>query len=268
VDEGRWYWRVRTRDQFGLWSTWSPVKDFLVDRTPPTGSVVINGGDEYTAERVVVLSLNATDNLEDLGGDMFFSISTDPDFPNASMHEWPPINYRVNQELPEGEGTKVVLFRIYDAAGLSHTSMDTIIYNSTPIRIFHAPVTSAPLGKPLNVSCEIVGPTHVAATLYYRRTYDEEFTEVEMESNGTNFWAEIPKDKMSIKNVLYYIEARSGGVTTTAPEENPAEHPFEIQVYETTDKYQPPIYNPIVTFTGALLVLIALVLIWWYRLRD
>ncbi len=268
IDEGRWYWRVRTRDQLGLWSAWSPISDFLADRTPPVGRVVINDGDEYTSERVVVLTLNATDNLEGLGGDMWFSISTDPDFPDAAQHEWPPINQRANQELPEGEGIKVVFFRIFDAAGLAHTSMDTIIYNATPIRIFHSPITSAPLGKPLNVSCEIMGPSEVATTLYYRRTYDEEFFELEMEANGTRFWAEIPKDHMSVKGVLYYVEARASGVIASAPEENPAEQPYEIEVYETTDVYQPPIYSPIVTFTGALVVLIALVLIWWYRLRD
>ncbi|NIP34018.1 MAG: hypothetical protein GWN18_03685, partial [Thermoplasmata archaeon] len=237
VDEGRWYWRVRTRDQLGLWSGWSPVSNFLVDRTPPVGSVVINGGDAYTSDRVVVLTLNATDNLEDLGGDMLFQISSDPDFPDPSQYEWPPPNHQVNQELSEGEGIKVLFFRIFDASGLYHTSMDNIIYNATPIRIYHAPITSAPLAKPLNVSCEIIGPGEVAATLFYRRTYDEEFKEVEMAFNGTMFWAFIPKEHMSIKGVLYYVEARAGGVTATTPEDNPSEDPHEIEVYETTDVY-------------------------------
>jgi hypothetical protein len=57
-------------------------------------------------------------------------------------------------------------------------------------------------------------------------------------------------------------------MTATSPEENAEEEPHEIEVYETTEQYQPPIYNPVVTFTGALIVLIALVLIWWYRLRE
>ena len=268
LEEGRWYWRVRTRDDLGLWSEWSPVGDFLADRTAPRGRVVINDGDGYTSDRVVVLTLNVTDNLMDLGGEMHFQISTDPNFPNASMHEWPPPNHQVNQELPRGEGVKVVFFRVFDAAGLPHTSIDDIIYNVTPIRIYHAPITSAPGAKPLNVTAEIVGPGQVAATLFYRRSYEDEFREVEMESNGSSFWAVIPKDHMSLKGVYYYIEARSGGARATTPGTDPAEEPHEIRVYETTDVYQPPIYNPILTFAGALAVLVALALIWYYRLRE
>ena len=98
--------------------------------------------------------------------------------------------------------------------------------------------------------------------------YEDEFREVEMESNGSSFWAVIPKDHMSLKGVYYYIEARSGGARATTPGTDPAEEPHEIRVYETTDVYQPPIYNPILTFAGALAVLVALALIWYYRLRE
>ncbi|UCC94098.1 MAG: hypothetical protein JSW25_05410, partial [Thermoplasmata archaeon] len=266
--EGRWYWWVRTRDQLGLWSDRSPLGDFLVDRTAPVGSVVINGGDELTTDRVVVLSLNATDNLEDLGGEMFFQISSDPNFPNASKHEWPPPNNQVNQELPPGEGLKLVFFRIFDASGLHHTSMDTIVYNTTPILIIHVPVTTAPLGKPLNISCDILKVADVAATLFYKKSYEEEYREVEMESNDTSFWAIIPKDHVSVKGMHYYIKARTSGGSVTDPPDNPAENPHEVEVFETTEVYQPPIYNPVFTFTGAAIVLVALVLIWYYRLRE
>jgi len=268
VPEGRWYWTVRTRDQLGLWSDPSPASDFLADRTPPVGRVLINGGDGFTPDRVVVLTLNATDNLQHLGGDMHFQISSDPNFPNASKHEWPPPNSQVNQELPEGEGIKVVFFRIFDGAGLSHTSMDNIVYNTTPILIVHVPVTTAPMAKPLNISCDIMRATEVSATLFYKRDFDDDYFEVEMDSNSSSFWAVIPKDHMSIRGVTYYISARSSGGVVTSPPEAPVEDPYEIEVYETTDVYQPPIYNPILTFTGALVVLVALVMIWWFRLRE
>jgi hypothetical protein len=268
LDEGRWYWKVSTRDQLGLWSDPSPAGDFLVDRTPPVGSILVNGGDAITSDRVVVLTLNASDNLEDMGDGMFFQISSDPNFPNASWHPWPPPNYQVNQELPPGEGIKIVFFRILDATGLQHTSMDNILYNITPILIVHVPVTTAPLGRALNISCDIMRATDVAATLFYKKSYEDEFREVEMESNGTSFWAEIPKDHVSIKGMEYYIKARSSGTFVTSPEETPEDDPYEVEVVETTDKYQPPIYNPLVTFTGALIVLVALVLIWYYRLRE
>lgn len=268
LGEGRWYWTVATRDQLGLWSEPSPAGTFLADRTPPMGRVVINGGDEFTSERVVVLTLNATDNLEGMGGTLYFQISSDPNFPNASRHEWPPPNNQVNQELPPGEGVKVVFFRIIDASGLTHTSLDHIVYNATPILIVHIPIETAPAAKPLNVSCDIMRGTNVEVSLFYKRTFDDDFFEIQMDSNGTHYWGEIPRDRVSLRGLQYFITARAPGVTVTSPATNPAEEPYEIEVYETTDVYQPPIYNPILTFTGALVVLVALVLIWWYRLRE
>ncbi len=268
VPEGRWYWMVRTRDQLGLWSDMSPAGDFLADRTPPTGSVLINGGDGFTSDRVVVLTLNASDNLEDLGGEMYYQISSDPNFHNASKHEWPPPNHQVNQELPPGEGIKVVFFRIFDASDLPYISTDDIVYNTTPILIIHVPVTTAPLGKALNISCEIMRVTEVAATLFYKKGFEEEYREVEMTSNGTQFWAEVPRNHLSVTGLHYYISARSSGGAVTSPEDTPTDSPYEVNVYETTEEYQPPIYNPIITFTGALIVLVVLVLIWYYRLRE
>jgi hypothetical protein len=267
VTEGRWYWKVRNRDNLGLWSDWSHTEDFLADRTPPVGSILIDDGNEFTSADVVVLTLNVTDNLMDLGGEMHYQVSLDPNFPNASNHPWPPPN-PPHQEIPAEEGIKVIFFRIFDASGLFHTSMDTIVYNATPVQIVHVPITTAPVNKDLNVSCSIFGAQDVTATLYHRKEYEEEFRDVEMERDGTLFWTVIDKDHMSVRGVFYYIEVEVGSVKVTHPEENAAEEPHEIEVYETTDVYQPPIYNPVITFTGALIVLIALVLIWWYRLRE
>jgi hypothetical protein len=268
LDEGRWWWKVSTRDELGLWSSFSSTEDFLVDRTPPAGSLVINGGDEFTKQRVVVLTLNASDNLDHFPGDMYFQISSDPNFPNASKHEWPPPNDQVNQELPPGEGVKVVFFRIFDASGLYHTSMDTIIYNETALLIIHTPVTTAPSGKPLNISCEIMRATGVTTSLFYRRVDADSWKEVEMEVNGTLYWAFIPKETMTVRGVEYYIKARSPLGSVTSPIESPAEEPYPVEVYETTDVYRPPIYNPLVTFTGALAVLVVLFMLWYYRLRE
>ncbi len=268
IEEGEWYWKVMTRDQLGLWSNWSSVGSFLTDRTPPTGSVLINGGDSLTQQRVVVLTLNASDNLQDVAPDMYFKISSDPNFPNAPNRDWPPPNNQVNQELPSGEGLKVVFFRVFDASGLFYTAMDTIVYNQTPFIIIHTPITTAPLGKPLNVSCEILPPTGVTATLFHKKSFEDEFKEIEMSVNDTTFWAIIPRDDISILGVEYYITARSASGTGSSPVISPAEDAYVIEVFETTEKYEPPIFYPAVTFIGAAAILALLVLIWWFRLRE
>jgi hypothetical protein len=268
IPEGRWYWSVKTRDQLGLWSEWAVSGDFLADRTVPTGNVVVNGGDEITHQRVVVLTLNASDNLEGLDAEMYFQISSDPNFPNASRHEWPPPNHQVNQELPPGEGVKVVFFRVFDATDLYYTAMDSIIYNETPLVIVHTPVTQAPSAKPLNISCEILMATDVTATLLYREAGDKEYKEIEMSSNDTTYWAVIPKDRVTLKGLEYHIRARSSSGTVTSPADEPADEPYEVEVYETTDQYEPPIFYPTATFMGAAVVLVLLFLLYWYRLRE
>ena len=268
IDEGRWYWRVRTRDELGLWSNWSATSSFLVDWTSPVGTVVVNAGAEVTQQRVVVLTLNASDNLEDVAPDMEFQVSSDPDFPDPAMYSWPPPNHQVNQELSPGEGIKVVFFRIFDATGLSHTSMDTIVYNQTPFIIAHTPITSAPYGKALNISCEILMAKGVTATLFYRTVDGDDYKELEMSSNGSVFWGVVPKDDIKLKGLEYYIRARSAAGTVSSPPGKPAEEPYAVDVYETTEQYEPPIYYPVATFIGALVVLIMLFLIWYYRIRE
>jgi hypothetical protein len=268
LEEGRWYWRVRTRDQLGLWSQWSPTVTFLADRTPPTGTVIIEEDAEFTYRLNVKLTLNATDNLYAVTSEMSFYISDDPNFPNATLHDYPPLNNLVNHKLTPGEGVKVVFVRFFDATGLSFTAMDSIIFNETPFIIAHTPISTAPAGKPLNVSCEILRGEDATATLFYRRPDDKEFKSMEMESNGTHRWAELPKDAVTLKGLEYYIMAESDMSIVTSPSRSPTEDPYVVDVYETTDEYRPPIYSPTVTLLGAIIIVVLLFAVWYYRIRT
>ena len=89
-----------------------------------------------------------------------------------------------------------------------------------------------------------------------------------MSYNDTTFWAIIPRDDISILGVEYYITARSSAGTGSSPATAPSEEPYVIEVYETTEKYEPPIFYPLATFIGAAAILLLLVLLWWFRLRE
>jgi hypothetical protein len=268
LDEGRWFWRVRTRDELGLWSPWSTTGEFLADRTTPSGTVLINSGNEYVHDLVVVLTLNATDLPVEPGNRILYQISNDPNFANASTHEYPPPNHQVNHELPPGEGVKVVFMRLQDASGWSFTTMDTVIYNSTPFIISHTDIVDAPADKPLNVTCEVVRWNGVSLTLYYRRVGKETYEELPMESNGSRYWAVIPKDDVTLKGVEYHLKAVSKAGTVTYPASKPAEDPVSVTVYETTEQYHPPIYSPTLTLLGAAIVAIVMFSVWFFRIRD
>jgi hypothetical protein len=268
IDEGKWFWRVRTRDEYGLWSPWSVTGSFLADWTPPSGSIIINGGDDVTQEQVVVLTLNASDNLAVVGRVMYFQVSNDPNFVNASTYEFPPPNQQVNHRLTDGEGVKVVFFRILDATELEQTSVDTIIYNMTPMAIAHTPILTAPADKALTVRCDINRFEGVITSLFYREEGDKDYKEIEMESNGTMFWAEIPRKDVDLSGLEYYIKARSSKGLVTSPKETPADTPHVVEVFETTDEYRPPIYSPEITLAGAAAIGVLLFSVWYFRIRE
>jgi hypothetical protein len=266
--EGRWFWRVRTRDELGLWSPWSTTGEFLADRTPPSGTLLINGDDEYSHDLVVVLTLNASDLPVEPGNRILYQISNDPNFPNASTHEYPPPNNQVNHELPPGEGVKVVFLRLFDASGLTFTAMDSIIYNSTPFIILHQDIPDAPMAKPLNVTCEVMRWRGVSVSLFYRREGKDSYEELAMESNGSKYWAVIPKEDVTLRGVEYYLRASSKAGSVTYPATKPAEDPIFVKVYETTEQYRPPIYSPTLTFLGAIVIAVLMFSVWYFRIRD
>jgi hypothetical protein len=269
MDEDRWHWRVRTRDELGLWSPWSSTGTFYVDRTPPEGTVAINGGAEFTSQSVVVLTLNATDNLLGLTGvKLTFWVANEPNFANSTMHEYPPVNNQVNHELSPGEGVKTVFFRVMDATDLTFVAVATVIFNETPFIIAHTPIATAPSGTSLNVTCEIMRGQGVSATLHFRKVGDKMFKDIKMESNASTYWAEVPKDFLTIKGIEYYIRARAGTGTVTSPPEAPADEPYSVEVFETTDEFKPPIYAPTLTFLGAVVVGVVLFVVWFFRIRD
>jgi hypothetical protein len=85
-----------------------------LDTVAPKGSIIIEGGDTYTTERAVTLTLTAEDvtsgvagirvgNEEFVGGD-------EPWDNKVDTLEW---------ELPEGSGLKTVYYQVLDVAGLA-----------------------------------------------------------------------------------------------------------------------------------------------------
>ena len=98
-----------------------------LDRTPPTGTLQVNDGDEETNSRSVVLSVTASDNspLKDVR----FSLDG-----GNSWTDWEEFAGMKVVMLPEGEGEKEVFCQLRDAAGNSVSFSDTIRFTTTPVR--------------------------------------------------------------------------------------------------------------------------------------
>jgi len=269
IGEGEWFWRVRTRDQLGLWSGWSSSPEpFILDLTPPNVTVAIDHGDTYTFLRTIVLTINASDNLVVEGSPMTFEVSNDPNFLNTSgTHEVQPSGVEFHWDLPPGEGVKVVFVRVVDSSGLSSVAVGSIIFNST-VLLIHAPILNAPQGEPVNVTCQVLRSPIAKAFVHFRVKGAKEYEKAPMTQNGTDYWFVIPKESVTTKGLEYWVEAAAGSIVTTSPAVEPEKHPYEVSVYEPVDTYVPPIYSPALAIAGTLLILAALLALWYFKLRE
>lgn len=80
-----------------------------VDTTPPTGTIIINSGAEYTNSRNVTLTISASDDM---------STVLEMKIANASSyHDWEPYAILKDWELPATNGVKTVRIKFKDSVG-------------------------------------------------------------------------------------------------------------------------------------------------------
>ncbi len=110
-----------------------PEAEAALDQTSPTGSLLINDGDEYAIDSHVSLNLSYSDVMTDKNGSVGKSEYTVEVSNDGSS--WTEITAPGNKhawDLAEGEGGRTVHMRVTDAAGLvSSTITDRIIVDLT-----------------------------------------------------------------------------------------------------------------------------------------
>jgi hypothetical protein len=127
---------VKFKDSAGNTSVYSD--NIILDTTPPTGSIVINGDNMYTNSIYVILTLSASD--ANGVSQMCFSDN------GITWTDWEPYATSKPWTLPSGDGTKTVYVRFKDSAGNVSTYSDTIILDTTPptapAGLYTDPITS------------------------------------------------------------------------------------------------------------------------------
>lgn len=98
---------------------------FTVDRTPPTGSVSINGGVAFTKSQNVTLTVTGSD-----GGSGNVKVRFSPN--NTDWGEFGPLVSVIPFTLPAGDGEKTVYMQVKDEAGNISNYEDKITLDSTP----------------------------------------------------------------------------------------------------------------------------------------
>ncbi|MCK4900285.1 MAG: fibronectin type III domain-containing protein, partial [Anaerolineales bacterium] len=116
---------VQYRDHAGRIST-SYSDSIILDTTPPSGSILIEGGAVYATSSSVTLNLSATDSLSGVA-DLRFSNN------GSSWVAWEPYASTKGWTLDAGDGTKTVYVEYRDNAGNSSSSNnDTIVLDTAP----------------------------------------------------------------------------------------------------------------------------------------
>ena len=131
-------------------------------------------------------------------------------------------NYRFN----DVDDFKITL-RVADAA--DNTDTDTMWVNVTMVpdttlpTITHTPITSTTVGEPLLITAEITDNIEVTdASLFYRQSGENVYTEVAMTNTYDNEWtADIPSSAITTFGIEYYIFATDGVNNATQPTKDP-----------------------------------------------
>ncbi len=129
--EGSYSLTVKATDNATNESVVSDAGTVLIDTTPPTGSVVINGDEPEVTTAGVFLSFTASDTG---GGDVSeVAISNN----GANYSSWQSYGAEIEHNLVAGDGIKTVYIKFKDTAGNeSSVYTDTILMDTTGPQAF------------------------------------------------------------------------------------------------------------------------------------
>ncbi|MFO0703134.1 MAG: DUF2341 domain-containing protein [Patescibacteria group bacterium] len=131
LTDGRWYIRIKSTDNAGNSSSYSQVSFVDINTGAPTGSVKINGNDEFTKTKNVTLSISASSGFFTDSSNIQMKISNLPDLSDASYESY--IQSKP-WTLPDGvDGEKTIYIQFKDSTGnTSGAYTDSIALDTTP----------------------------------------------------------------------------------------------------------------------------------------
>lgn len=159
-DDGEKIVYMKFQDQIGNETPDAVTKSIILDTTPPSGSVLIEAGADFTNSASVTLTLDALDPASGTkdgsgmaGGQMM--ISNDSGFDGAS---WEAYAATKAWNLASGDGTKTVYVKFMDAIGNAATTAvsDSIVLDATaPTGTINGGVTVATNSTSVTVTLEL-----------------------------------------------------------------------------------------------------------------
>ncbi len=119
------YWGIWSSGETSIELTHNTLSTIKLDKTAPSGSLKINGGDEYCGNNTVALTVTAQDALSGLQQMRFSNDGT------WDTEPWQPISSSSSWTLTAGDGQKTVWCQIMDNAGLTTSFQSSICLDTT-----------------------------------------------------------------------------------------------------------------------------------------
>ncbi|MCL6590873.1 MAG: Ig-like domain repeat protein [Firmicutes bacterium] len=212
--------RLKARDYDNNISDYGLTRTVIADRTPPSGSLAIQGTDpnnRYTNSANITLSVT---NIKDINGSGIDKIR----FGNANNEKdysaWEPCNSgsftKYNWQLPGGDGPKTVYAQLKDKVGNIATLQQSIILDTTPPQNGMLVINDGePYTHDSNVSLTLSASDSSGVTGMRFSNNGKDFSTPEPYSPGPRNW---PLDFSDEGDKTVYVQFQDGAGNWTTQE--------------------------------------------------
>jgi len=187
------YWSV---DNAGNEESHRVLSGIRLDKTPPTGTLLINGNATYAASASVTLNLNAADSLSGVSEVRFSNDGV------WDTEAWEPYSTSKSWTVTSGDGSKTVYAQFKDNAGLvSQTYGDSILLDTAPPTVTASSPTSGSEVKSSSVTVTWTGSDETSGIAGY---------EVRVDSGSwSNMGTETSRTLTGLSDGTHTVEVRA-----------------------------------------------------------
>ena len=179
----------------------------ILDATPPSGSIVISGGIEYTRSPAVMLSLSASDSGSGVSQVQY---SNTGEWGASPWEDYSPFRF---WNLSSGDGKKTVYYQVMDGAGHTSVYTDTITLDtklptgSIVINLGNPQYTNSP-GVTIYLDYSATEGSGIADVRY--RNEGLNYSDNWEPASATRQWNLLPGDGM--KRVYCQLKDKAGNI--------------------------------------------------------
>jgi hypothetical protein len=198
IPDGTWYWKVRTKDEDGVWGPYGNNWMFNIDTMPPVSFTPTADPAGWTSDTQPTITFETTD--ADSGVD-YYNVSIGPGAFSTQISPY---------TLPSlSNGIHNITVRAYDVAGnfkvgYVDAQIDTVLPTIT-----HIKVEEGEVGENMNITA-IVTDDHSGVknvTLFYKKTSELDYVEQKMTGYKDMYFTEIYGAAVTSDGISYYLKA-------------------------------------------------------------